>query len=334
MSEFERILEEMRSFNKKLDKTNQKIDSQNETFHRNFDNMKAIIDRNQYDANNQIQQISTKIGETDVSLKAYIEKNNQELDGIKKGFHEISKYVYQKDEQNPKYTYVDSGSKEPSSSKGNYKGKETAREEYQSKVYGKKLEFGQSHGGNFEKNKARGSNTNGDNNRDPNLNHHDYQEAFTRLRIDFPRFNEKKVQDWVYKTQQYFTCQRVPRAQWVGVSVIHFEEEAIRWYKWLRHRREDPIWEEFEEELMIRFGESSFINYDVSLKDLKQKGNVQDYQAEFEDLSCMVEWEEKSLMGGEISHSMKSMAMSVHGLEGTRRGTRWPGGLVASYFCL
>ncbi|CAN6454910.1 unnamed protein product [Victoria cruziana] len=256
--------------------------------------MKSIIDRNHYEANNKIRQIEEKIGESDEAFRAYTVKNKHDVDGLKKGFQEISNYVYQKGPN--KYTYVDSGSKEPSSSKG----KETSREEYQSKGdYGKKLEFGQSNGANYEKNNARRSN--GDNTRDPNLNHQEYQETFPRLRIDFPRFNGKKAQDWVYKAQQYFMCQRVPRAQWVGVSVIHFEEEAMRWYKWLRHRREDPTWEEFEEELMIRFGESSFINYDVSLKDLKQKGNVQDYQAEFEDLSCMVEWEEKALIGSFIA---------------------------------
>lgn len=58
------------------------------------------------------------------------------------------------------------------------------------------------------------------------------------------------------------------------VSVIYFEDEAMCWYRWLRYRMKDHIWDEFEDEIMTRFGESSFTNYDVSLKDLRQKGSV------------------------------------------------------------
>lgn len=74
---------------------------------------------------------------------------------------------------------------------------------------------------------------------------------------------------------------------------------------------EDPTWDEFEDELRTRFGESSFTNYDVSIKDLRQKGSVQDYQAEFEDLFCIVRLEESALIGSFIAGLRENLRIKL-----------------------
>lgn len=68
-----------------------------------------------------------------------------------------------------------------------------------------------------------------------NFGQYEYYEPLPRLRIDFPKFNGKKALDWVYKAEQYFTCQRVPMEQRVALSVIHFDEEAMHWYRCMKH---------------------------------------------------------------------------------------------------
>ncbi|CAN6447928.1 unnamed protein product [Victoria cruziana] len=203
------MVRDSQELNAKMDKTSQGMESQMEFINQNLDNTKTIIDKNHYDANKQIHHLDAKLGETDGVLRDYMMKNNKEIETLKHGFNEFSKYMQQpNNEPNAKFTYVDSRTKEPSSSQGANKGKEPFHEyeEYHSQShqnkggYGRRIEFGQNQEGCFEKNNSRGSN--GDfRNRDPNLNHHENKKMFPRLRIDFPRFNGKKAQDWVYKAQ-------------------------------------------------------------------------------------------------------------------------------------
>lgn len=54
---------------------------------------------------------------------------------------------------------------------------------------------------------------------------------------------------------------------------------------------------EFEDELLAWFGDSIFTNHEVSLNNFKQKGSD---QVEFEDLMCMVQWQELTLTGSFI----------------------------------
>ncbi|MFV0960727.1 hypothetical protein QML37_30565, partial [Klebsiella pneumoniae] len=59
-----------------------------------------------------------------------------------------------------------------------------------------------------------------------------------------------------------------------------------------------PNWDEFLDELMKRFGDTGFTDASVELKQLKQKGTVQEYQRQFEKLSTRVtNWTDESLKG-------------------------------------
>uniref|UniRef100_A0A5K1CDP3 Retrotransposon gag domain-containing protein n=1 Tax=Nymphaea colorata TaxID=210225 RepID=A0A5K1CDP3_9MAGN len=112
--------------------------------------------------------------------------------------------------------------------------------------------------------------------------------AMPWMRLDFPKFGGHDAQEWTYKTHQYFVCQQVPRDLWVSIAVFHFEGEAMRWYNWNYRGLPEPPWEELVQEVLDRFGESAFHDYEIELKALYQRGTVKDYQAQFEDLSSMV----------------------------------------------
>ncbi|XP_031490447.1 uncharacterized protein LOC116257642 [Nymphaea colorata] len=121
--------------------------------------------------------------------------------------------------------------------------------------------------------------------------------AIPWMRLDFPKFGGQDAQEWTYKTHQYFICQQVPRDLWVSIAVCHFEGEAMRWYNWNYRGLPEPPWEELVQEVLDRFGESAFHDYEIELKALYQTGSVKDYQARFEDLSSMVHaWPEGALI--------------------------------------
>lgn len=66
--------------------------------------------------------------------------------------------------------------------------------------------------------------------------------------------------------------QNIPRYQWINLAVVDFEGEAMRWYRWLTRIRPILEWDEFLDEVIIRFGDTSFTNYEVELKNLRQRG--------------------------------------------------------------
>ncbi|KAF3792666.1 hypothetical protein EJ110_NYTH11284 [Nymphaea thermarum] len=62
----------------------------------------------------------------------------------------------------------------------------------------------------------------------------------------------------------------------------------MQWYHWWIDLNSQANWDQFKAELLLRFGNTSFVNYEVELRNLKQLCSVQEYQSHFERLSCMV----------------------------------------------
>ncbi|KAF3774125.1 hypothetical protein EJ110_NYTH53840 [Nymphaea thermarum] len=69
-----------------------------------------------------------------------------------------------------------------------------------------------------------------------------------------------------------------------------------RWYRWLKHNGTVEDWEAFKETLLLRFGESTYVDYDIEMWNLEQTTTVQEYQSRFENLASMVDWTPKSLI--------------------------------------
>ncbi|KAF3791957.1 hypothetical protein EJ110_NYTH12896 [Nymphaea thermarum] len=107
-------------------------------------------------------------------------------------------------------------------------------------------------------------------------------------RMDFPKFNGNRPKEWIYKAEQYFICQNIIEVHKVQLAKMYLEEEAIQWYCWWEEDNENPTWDLFKEEILLRFGETTYVNYVIELQKLKQTSSVQDYQGKFEKLSSMV----------------------------------------------
>lgn len=60
--------------------------------------------------------------------------------------------------------------------------------------------------------------------------------------------------------------------------------EALSWFKWMYQNGQLIDWFSFIRALELRFGPSSYDNYQAELFKLRQFGSVSDYQAQFEKL--------------------------------------------------
>ncbi|KAF3773164.1 hypothetical protein EJ110_NYTH55985 [Nymphaea thermarum] len=83
-------------------------------------------------------------------------------------------------------------------------------------------------------------------------------------------------------------CQGIHENHKIMLAVMYFEGEAMQWYHWWIDLNSQANRDQFKAELLLRFGNTSFVNYEVELRNLKQVSSVQEYQSHFERLSCMV----------------------------------------------
>ncbi|KAF3787803.1 hypothetical protein EJ110_NYTH22297 [Nymphaea thermarum] len=68
---------------------------------------------------------------------------------------------------------------------------------------------------------------------------------------------------------------------------------------------------------VTEFGESSYVDYDIELRNLKQTSTVQEYQARFESLASMVEWTPKSLIAAFIGGLKEEIQIDIRAEKNT-----------------
>ncbi|KAF3778105.1 hypothetical protein EJ110_NYTH44217 [Nymphaea thermarum] len=107
-------------------------------------------------------------------------------------------------------------------------------------------------------------------------------------KIDFPKFNGKRPKEWVYKAEQYFICQEIAEQHKIRLAKMYLEEEAMLWYCFWEEDYPNATWDLFKDELLLQFGETTYVNHEIELRNLKQTSTVQDYQGKFERLCSMV----------------------------------------------
>ncbi|KAF3774859.1 hypothetical protein EJ110_NYTH52125 [Nymphaea thermarum] len=106
--------------------------------------------------------------------------------------------------------------------------------------------------------------------------------------MNFPKFNGKRPKEWVYKAEQYFICQEITKQHRVRLAKMYLEEDAMEWYCFWEEDFPNATWEVFKDELLLRFGDTTYVNHEIKLRNLKQTSIVQDYQTKFKRLSSMV----------------------------------------------
>ncbi|KAL1213167.1 hypothetical protein V5N11_026428 [Cardamine amara subsp. amara] len=58
-----------------------------------------------------------------------------------------------------------------------------------------------------------------------------YYGGVTRLgKIDFPRFNGDKIQEWLFKVEEFFGVDFTPDDMYVKTAAIHYDGHAATWY--------------------------------------------------------------------------------------------------------
>ncbi|CAA0834998.1 Unknown protein, partial [Striga hermonthica] len=105
---------------------------------------------------------------------------------------------------------------------------------------------------------------------------------------------------WLNRAAQYFELNEIEGSDRVKYAAYYLDGEANVWWQWLtsvyRGRRQVIRWNDFERELLTRFGTSDYHNYNEALSRIRQTGSLRDYLKEFERLAYRVRgWPETAL---------------------------------------
>jgi len=108
------------------------------------------------------------------------------------------------------------------------------------------------------------------------------------VRVEIPMFDGKGVEEWIFKTQQYFELYPLAEEQRIRTGSFHFNGAAYSWYRWIINNHVQQTWEQYLEGLRLCFGANLYHDPRTALKELKQTTYVGEYQSQFEELSNQV----------------------------------------------
>ncbi|XP_076944632.1 uncharacterized protein LOC143615379 [Bidens hawaiensis] len=114
---------------------------------------------------------------------------------------------------------------------------------------------------------------------------HEHNRQPRHPKISVPLFDGSNPLGWIFQADNYFAYFNVPPAERVSLTAFHCIGDALSWY----HNQADSdllgTWTDFNRQLEIRFGPSSFENHEAALYKLHQTSTIPDYLLAFERLS-------------------------------------------------
>ena len=116
--------------------------------------------------------------------------------------------------------------------------------------------------------------------------------------MDLPTFDGSDVLAWLASADQYFLVQKTPMEKRVELASTVLSGPAMSWIQFLQCRSPDLTWDQFSDELLIRFGSDLTLDEYEALPTPSQEGSLDDYIAEFEGrLAQFPELTEKQYLG-------------------------------------
>ncbi|KAJ3687587.1 hypothetical protein LUZ61_016751 [Rhynchospora tenuis] len=107
-------------------------------------------------------------------------------------------------------------------------------------------------------------------------------------KIEFPQFYGDNPRAWVQRCEYYFQIYQVPEMHKVGIAAMHLRDKVEGWFQSLMVNRDPINWQEFVLEIIRRFENKGVLGVIEEFKHLKQKGSVEEYRVQFEDLRVMM----------------------------------------------
>nr|GMC89167.1 Transposon Ty3-G Gag-Pol polyprotein [Ipomoea batatas] len=104
------------------------------------------------------------------------------------------------------------------------------------------------------------------------------------LRIDLPKFDGKDPHAWIFQSQEFFEYHNVPPNQRLSRFAFMVHGEASEWFRWRKSNSLLRSWDDFLEQVKLRFDPLYFEDFTGRLSKLQQITTVAAYRAEYEKI--------------------------------------------------
>ena len=106
-----------------------------------------------------------------------------------------------------------------------------------------------------------------------------------RMKLDVPRFDGADLLGWIFKINQFFEYHATPEHERLTIVSFYMDGRALSWFQWMTSNGQFTSWPAFLQALQFQFAPSQYEDPTRALFKLTQKGTVNSYLFEFEDLA-------------------------------------------------
>jgi hypothetical protein len=103
-------------------------------------------------------------------------------------------------------------------------------------------------------------------------------------KMDFPKFDGSDARIWVDGCESYFSLYDIPANFKVVSATLHMVGDAAHWLHAYKLAHEWPNWSKFREAVLAEFDRNVYRDRMKELMVLKQRGTVEEYRREFNQL--------------------------------------------------
>ena len=105
------------------------------------------------------------------------------------------------------------------------------------------------------------------------------------IKLDFPRFDGDRVDDWIFRVDQFFTLDKVPEDSNIHVISLHLDVGPLYWHKnFIKSKARLPTWGKYKVAIKARLGVLAYDDPMAEIKKLKQTGTLREYFMAFDSL--------------------------------------------------
>lgn len=100
-----------------------------------------------------------------------------------------------------------------------------------------------------------------------------------------PIFDGSDSLGWIFKINQFFEYHLTPEHERLTIASFYMDGRALSWFQWMTSNGQFTSWPSFLQALQSQFAPSQYEDPTSTLFKLMQRGTVNSYLSEFEDLA-------------------------------------------------
>ncbi|KAK9144516.1 hypothetical protein Sjap_004419 [Stephania japonica] len=104
-------------------------------------------------------------------------------------------------------------------------------------------------------------------------------------KLEIRIFSGENPLDRLFQIERFFLYHQTPLDQRLSVASFYMPSLALQWFHWMYSTAQLTAWSEFARAVEIRFGPSSYVNFEATLFKLKQTSSLDVFMEEFASLS-------------------------------------------------